>query len=849
MKLVTCNRCQSQFDVGTMSAGSSFVCGKCRNVLQVPADPPVMAPIQTVQPTRPAGNSPPPTVALSPDEMRRALQSVKSGTPPAASPASAAQPKSGPKLPAAMEARRQTQTQSRAGGSPPPTVALSPEQMKKALAEAGVGQPAAKPAPAAPAPRSPASPPPTVALSPDEMKRALAAAKGGTPPAASPSPAPAPKPAAAAPAPVAAKPAAAAPKAAPVAAAAPAAPRAAAKSAPVPVAAPLEDEPEEPAERPSRTARGARDSGGVAEKKKPPVAIIAVGAVVVVGGIAAAMMSGKGDEKSDKPVAPVVELDEYQKFAALSAGDADMAIAGKIRDANKDVAKLLAVYTWFKDPKLANSSKAKSGASQAADEAILADPSTAWAREAKGQRNALEFLKKCRDECPKAFACGDETAVAIGGEITKLESDPWVEAKRYAELEKMVAAVQAREHALANDPRAAIVEKKKNFTRQNPLFSDKSWKYVELSPFLIAQQYEKIPEGEGKKKAEDREKKALWMAQTDAHMFKHTYERWLELFGERYKFPRLETTNRVLHGIITWDRKNFEDIYRKNNPGSEIAGLIRAFYAPGEQRIFHYIGDESLTSQDEIPCDKENVQKLAFQVAAHEETHQLQHEYTAIYSGKALVDDEIDASVMRGRKLMWFEEGLAEFMGAMETSKADVQNIANAKILHNRILLERVQMIRGSGRKEDGNLREEAKKWTIEQLLKPNSNPDLQRMGNEMLPGQGGLMTNIFYARAWGLVHFLYYYDNGKYRENMLQYLETVLKGQQSANGFAKIMGRPDASSWGDIAEEFEWYWDKLHARGVGYKNVSRTTWYDMPTTPPEGKWSKDDEDEEDDGK
>ncbi len=159
MKLVTCNRCQSQFDVATMQAGSTFVCGKCRNVLHVPAAPPVMAPIQTVQPVqggqagRPGQNSPPPTVALSPDEMRRALQSAKAASPPAAQPAPSA--KGGPKLPAAMEARRQTQTQGRAGGAtapapaaggskatPPNTVVLSPAQMKAALAESGPSAPA-----------------------------------------------------------------------------------------------------------------------------------------------------------------------------------------------------------------------------------------------------------------------------------------------------------------------------------------------------------------------------------------------------------------------------------------------------------------------------------------------------------------------------------------------------------------------------------------------------------------------------------------------------------------------------------------------------------------------------------
>jgi hypothetical protein len=78
-------------------------------------------------------------------------------------------------------------------------------------------------------------------------------------------------------------------------------------------------------------------------------------------------------------------------------------------------------------------------------------------------------------------------------------------------------------------------------------------------------------------------------------------------------------------------------------------------------------------------------------------------------------------------------------------------------------------------------------------------------------------MANLFYARAWGLCHFLWYYDSGKHREKFLNYFEEVLKGTQSSKKFTEIMtGKPSAKDFGQMELEFEWYWDRLLARKIG---------------------------------
>ncbi len=103
----------------------------------------------------------------------------------------------------------------------------------------------------------------------------------------------------------------------------------------------------------------------------------------------------------------------------------------------------------------------------------------------------------------------------------------------------------------------AIVEKKKEWTRGNPLFKDMKWVYEFRDPYLISQQFDVFTDEAEAHKNKDREKKAKWVAETDAYVFLATYKQWLALFGERFKMPKLEEKGRVLHAIITWNRESF----------------------------------------------------------------------------------------------------------------------------------------------------------------------------------------------------------------------------------------------------------------------------------------------------
>ena len=175
----------------------------------------------------------------------------------------------------------------------------------------------------------------------------------------------------------------------------------------------------------------------------------------------------------------------------------------------------------------------------------------------------------------------------------------------------------------------------------------------------------------------------------------------------------------------------------------------------------------------------------------------------------------------------------------MEVEKAKNATLQDVTFFHNRVHLERVGQVRGDGR--FNNHRDLAKKWTIKEMLGPNHNGDLETKSEELSPGQGNFMTNLFYARSWGLVHFMWFYDGGKYRKNMLDYLETVLKDQQGPAAFAKCFGRKGPEDWKGIEQEFDWYWDRLLARPVGWRDPkTKTKPWDTDTDPPTGKYDPD---------
>jgi hypothetical protein len=190
---------------------------------------------------------------------------------------------------------------------------------------------------------------------------------------------------------------------------------------------------------------------------------------------------------------------------------------------------------------------------------------------------------------------------------------------------------------------------------------------------------------------------------------------------------------------------------------------------------------------------------------------------------------------------MWFGEGLAEFMGSVEVDEDKTIKL-DGTFYHNRILLDRVEFARAMRKNR-------APMWKLSDLMLPNNNQELLQKGEEIAPGRGGLMANQFYAQAWALTHFLWFYDAGKYRQKYLNFMERVLKHEHGPEALAKELGVPSATDWGVIEDEFKWYWDSLLRRKVGRQKLGGGQlgkWFFPETDPPEGRYDPNPPDDDD---
>ena len=312
-------------------------------------------------------------------------------------------------------------------------------------------------------------------------------------------------------------------------------------------------------------------------------------------------------------------------------------------------------------------------------------------------------------------------------------------------------------------------------------------------------------------------------AHRDAVLLAETHRRFRELFAEKLKLQELPPDRLPLRVIVLWNRESFDDVLRK--AGAPTATRVRALWIPSAQTVLTYHGDDAFQELDEWRCADGRVQKECDQVLAAAATAQLLREYAG-----ARRDGVVDDDGSLGPP--WLTKGLAEFLGGIEVDRDRLETLEGAAWQHERIVLSHVF----TARQQRGL----AEKWTIGELLRiqtadAGSTSCVIDRGESLAPGQGLSMADLFTARAWALCHFLWNYDRGKYRDRFVEFVGRALDGNATSERFAtEVMGRPSAADWGDVAMEFEWYWNQLLARKVG-RNRQTKEWYQPSTEPPQG--------------
>lgn len=311
------------------------------------------------------------------------------------------------------------------------------------------------------------------------------------------------------------------------------------------------------------------------------------------------------------------------------------------------------------------------------------------------------------------------------------------------------------------------------------------------------------------------------IAARDAAIAEAVRDLWIESFGPP---PGPAPGDRPLVRLILPDRARFALAYDPELDRIFEASVATFCGADGTA----YIGRSPRDTTEPFPCGESSMQSTCDLMSAGAAAAQL------------LLDARTrtpQSAAAPPRRAFWFERGLVLWLSGIETARGSDADRDPGHVATNRLHLDYIQIVRGSGRANaDDSLREAARSWTIPRLLDLRSDTDGYRVVGP------SFHRHVGRAVMWGFVHFLWNYDGGRYRETLRATLAADLRGEDATAEFRRAMAAIEPATekgdWNVVQREFWWYWDKLLARGVGWKTRSRLDWWRTPTTPPEGRWA-----------
>jgi hypothetical protein len=360
---------------------------------------------------------------------------------------------------------------------------------------------------------------------------------------------------------------------------------------------------------------------------------------------------------------------------------------------------------------------------------------------------------------------------------------------------------------------------------------------VEISPpYVVWQQYEEITDPERAHLTALRIEKAQGLARRNAILLHELHRRFRELFAEPLSLPDLAAGGRQLDALVLWGRDEYVRLlagrFRLSTPAA------RAYTCVSGRRTLSYVSDEALRSQDELPVADGRVQKVQFGLLLHEGTHQLLHAYATGQRGPTAGLAGTDVLAHRS---FWLVEGLGEFMGAVEVDAPAKETLAGAAFVHNRIHGHLAALVLEESTWDDVLTelvpRTLAKRWTVDELVAPADAASMIASSVRLEPRGAATLRQLYVARAWCLVHFLWHYDDGRHRAGLVDCVGRLLRAEDGPEAFDEIFGASGSAERAALEAEFEWYWDQVVARRFGWKDRGRGKPWNTVTDAPRGRY------------
>jgi len=445
-----------------------------------------------------------------------------------------------------------------------------------------------------------------------------------------------------------------------------------------------------------------------------------------------------------------------------------------------------------------------------AKRAVARDPSDAWGRRALGQSEIGKEADVALRQSENAEEAGEENYVALKDERAKHTGAWWLGGDELKRVRGLIAGVKEADERFRS-PYWQGVEKWARLQRATHIMQDHPALHVASGPYVIFVQLNTEKGAQMKDVAPEELERGKRILERNRKLMAAYYDGWMETMGPIFGFTRYGPENADVDTLMKMNVFTTRDDYRTFNADvdSKAAGFARAYYSPEDPRFIttYDSADESTDYVDQVQC--------------HEATHQLVHFYSWDLTRKDLghAPDYLKCSW----RPLWSGEGFAEFFSA--------HRVVDGRYVWMQPLDERMRQI-----------------WIFEEIMKEKGwtpwRPKeffytLQNgrqledlaLGRSRTRADDGaatvIMANLFYAKAWSFVYFLWYAEEGgrpKYRDRFVQFKQYEFhirykfdksKGAEVAqpvgiNDFRRIMGLEKDDALAAFGREWEAYEEKL---------------------------------------
>ncbi len=452
----------------------------------------------------------------------------------------------------------------------------------------------------------------------------------------------------------------------------------------------------------------------------------------------------------------------------------------------KDKSGLQSVYTRAR-------SKGLSGvARKAAESALAIDPDLEWANLEVGNRDLKEIFDKIpEDDILDTYANAEyETLV----EEREYAESHWGTPEKVDELSKLLDAVLTHFNKLKNDRTYLDEYVIRLNVMRDPVYSKYKFRVESKSPYIMFVEFVGDKDGVQSDAQKKRAAEAEKIVARNLTLLHTLYSQYMADFKVPFNLPEISDLEQPSMRVLkVWTFSSHASFLQyQKDIGMQLPAGVGAYYRPNNQwvTLFEQAGSASSGQANRSDFNTNKV--------VHEAFHQIMHTFSKVVLERETGEEVLWGDSRTQSRLHWFQEGMADFYGSATSRTGGKWTL---KVPYRMRLGEWFQ-----------TRKNKLSDWSFEELRNIRSGPELQQRARRKGLNQRGRLVSLFYAESWTWCYFLYNFEDGKYREKLIEYIGKELKGLSGPEEFAKTWGAGENYDWGPVEKEWRGYVEKLWA-------------------------------------